>query len=61
MGQRLELIALENFPLVQPGDDLGQLLIEALASNDLVLQAGDLAEPIKLSKGKKKHALVQLG
>jgi len=42
MGQRLELIALENFPQVQPGDDLGQLLIEALASNDLMLQAGDV-------------------
>ena len=42
MGQRLELIALENFPLVQPGDDLGQLLIESLASNDLMLQAGDV-------------------
>jgi hypothetical protein len=26
-----------------------------------VLQAGDLADPIKLSKGKKKHALVELG
>ena len=27
----------------------------------LVLRAADLVEPIKLSKGKKKHALVQLG
>ena len=27
----------------------------------LVLRADDLVEPIKLSKGKKKHALVQLG
>ena len=32
-----------------------------LSDTGLVLQAGDLAEPIKLSKGKKKHALVQLG
>tara|TARA_R110001592_G_scaffold363248_6_gene682381 strand:+ start:83280 stop:84047 length:768 start_codon:yes stop_codon:yes gene_type:complete len=42
MGPRLELIALENFPLVQPGDDLGQLLIDALAANGLCLQAGDV-------------------
>jgi coenzyme F420-0:L-glutamate ligase/coenzyme F420-1:gamma-L-glutamate ligase len=42
MGPRLELIALENFPLVQPGDDLGQLLVESLAANKLTLQAGDV-------------------
>lgn len=42
MGPRLELIALENFPRVQPGDDLGQLLIESLAANKLILRAGDV-------------------
>ncbi|MCT8159977.1 tyrosine--tRNA ligase [Pseudoruegeria sp. SHC-113] len=32
-----------------------------LTSASLVLQAADLAEPIKLSAGKKRHALVTLG
>ena len=32
-----------------------------LSDASLVLRAEDFAEPIKLSKGKKKHALVQLG
>ena len=42
MGHRLELIALEGVPLVEPGDDLGQLLSEALAHNELELQEGDV-------------------
>ena len=42
MTARLELIALDGFPLVQPGDDLAQLIIDALADNGLALQAGDV-------------------
>ena len=42
-------------------DDGAKLNDAPLSDTGLVLQAGDLAEPIKLSKGKKKHALVQLG
>jgi tyrosyl-tRNA synthetase len=42
-------------------EDGAKLNDAQLSDTGLVLQAGDLAEPIKLSKGKKKHALVQLG
>ncbi len=42
MPARLELIALEGFPLVEPGDDLGQLLADALHHNALQLQTGDV-------------------
>lgn len=42
MTARLELIGLEGFPLVEPGDDLAQLLVDSLAHNDLELQAGDV-------------------
>lgn len=42
MTARLELIPLAGFPLVQPGDDLAQLIIAALADNGLVLQEGDV-------------------
>ena len=42
-------------------EDVAKLNDAPLSDTGLVLQAGDLAEPIKLSKGKKKHALVQLG
>lgn len=42
MTARLELIGLEDFPLVEPGDDLAQLLVASLAHNALSLQAGDV-------------------
>ena len=42
-------------------EDGAKLNDAPLSDTGLVLQAGDLAKPIKLSKGKKKHALVQLG
>jgi tyrosyl-tRNA synthetase len=42
-------------------EDGAKLNDAPLSDTGLVLQAGDLAEPIKLSKGKKKHALVLLG
>jgi coenzyme F420-0:L-glutamate ligase/coenzyme F420-1:gamma-L-glutamate ligase len=42
MTARLELIPLEGFPLVHPGDDLAQLIIDGLNDNDLALQADDV-------------------
>ena len=42
-------------------EDGAKLNDSPLNDASLVLRAADLAEPIKLSKGKKKHALVQLG
>jgi len=42
MTARLELIPLESFPLVQPGDDLAQLITDALTGNELTLQPGDV-------------------
>ena len=42
-------------------EDGAKLNDAPLSDASLVLQAGNLADPIKLSKGKKKHALVQLG
>jgi len=42
MAARLELIALEGLPLVQPGDDLAELLTSALAANSLALVEGDI-------------------
>jgi len=42
MTARLELIPLEGFPLVHPGDDLAQLVIDSLNDNDLSLQKADV-------------------
>jgi coenzyme F420-0:L-glutamate ligase / coenzyme F420-1:gamma-L-glutamate ligase len=42
MAIRLELIALEGFPLVEPGDDLGQLIADSLRHNKVELRSGDV-------------------
>ena len=42
MAIRLELIALEDFPLVEPGDDLGQLIADSLCHNKVELLGGDV-------------------
>lgn len=58
MITRLELIPLEGFPLVEPGDDLVALIIVALRDNALVLEAGDVlvvAQKI-VSKAENRYA-----
>ena len=42
MLQRLEMIALPNFPLVEPGDNLVEQIIQSLRDAALKLQHGDL-------------------
>lgn len=42
MTASLQLIGLSDFPLVEPGDDLAQLLVEALQRQSLTLRAGDV-------------------
>lgn len=53
----MEVIPLENFPLVEPGDDLCQLIGDALQANNLSLQVGDvlvLAQKI-VSKAEARY------
>lgn len=42
MSASLQLLPLAGFPLVEPGDDLPDLVAQALACNGLELQAGDV-------------------
>lgn len=42
MAARLELIPLQRFPQVEPGDDLVQLIHDALVDNAMELQSGDV-------------------
>lgn len=54
---KTELIALDHFPLVQPGDDLAVLILETLEKNNLSLQNGDvlvLAQKI-VSKSENRY------
>jgi coenzyme F420-0:L-glutamate ligase/coenzyme F420-1:gamma-L-glutamate ligase len=56
-GRTLQLIPLEGFPLVEPGDDLAQQIAASLRDNNLVLQEGDvlvLAQKI-VSKAEDRY------
>jgi coenzyme F420-0:L-glutamate ligase / coenzyme F420-1:gamma-L-glutamate ligase len=58
MTIRLELIPLQRFPLVEPGDDLVQLIFDALCDNALTLETGDvlvIAQKI-VSKAENRYA-----
>jgi coenzyme F420-0:L-glutamate ligase/coenzyme F420-1:gamma-L-glutamate ligase len=42
MGTPLQLIPLDNFPLIEPQDDLPRLVADALQENGLALEEGDV-------------------
>ena len=42
MTASVALIPLLGFPLVEPGDDVAQLITESLGANELALEAGDV-------------------
>ena len=60
MAARLELIALEGFPLVEPGDELGQLLVDSLHKNGLQLQPGDVLVIAQKIVSKSEDRYVRL-
>ena len=41
-ASRLVLTALDGLPIVQPGDDLAALILDALRRTSIVLQRGDV-------------------
>ena len=61
MTARLELIPLQGFPLVEPGDDLVQMILDALRDNDLSLQAGDVLVVAQKIVSKAENRYVRLG
>lgn len=56
-SSQLQLVALQGFPLVEPGDDLGELVAQSLSDNQLCLEDGDvlvLAQKI-FSKAENRY------
>ncbi len=60
MTSRLELIPLLGFPLVEPGDDLAQLVFDALRANDLTLRDGDVLVVAQKIVSKAENRYVRL-
>ncbi len=38
----LEILAIQNFPMVEPGDNLAELIEQSLGQNDVSLKDGDI-------------------
>jgi len=58
MAKRLEIIAPQGFPLVEPGDSLPRLILDTLQAEQISLQNGDvlvLAQKI-ISKSENRYA-----
>ena len=60
MTAGLRLIPLLDFPLVEPGDDLVALIMEALQANDLSLQQGDVLVVAQKIISKAENRYVRL-
>ncbi len=60
MTARLELIPLLGFPLVEPGDDLAQLIFDALHDNGLTLREGDVLVVAQKIVSKAENRYVRL-
>lgn len=60
MAGSLQLIPLNDFPRVEPGDDLGTLIEDSLAKNELSLQAGDVLVLAQKIVSKAEDCYVRL-
>jgi coenzyme F420-0:L-glutamate ligase/coenzyme F420-1:gamma-L-glutamate ligase len=60
MTASLELIPLQGFPLVEPGDDVAQLIVDALGDNQLALQDGDVLVIAQKIVSKAENRYVRL-
>lgn len=56
----LSIIPIQNFPLVQPGDDLAGILLKCLAQNQLQLQEGDIIVLAQKIVSKAENRLANL-
>jgi coenzyme F420-0:L-glutamate ligase/coenzyme F420-1:gamma-L-glutamate ligase len=60
MPAKLELIPLEGFPWVEPGDDLAKLTLKSLLQNGLTLEEGDVLAFAQKVVSKAENRYVRL-
>ncbi len=60
MSERLELIPLRDFPMVEPGDDLAAMIAEQLVANQLSLVASDVLVIAQKIVSKAEDCYVRL-
>ena len=57
---RLEVIGIPGIPEVKPGDDLGKLLVEAAAANEVQIEDGDVVVVSQKVVSKSEGRIVEL-
>ena len=57
---RLEVMGIEGIPEIQPGDDLSELIVTALAGNDWELQDGDIVVVTHKVASKQEGRIVEI-
>ena len=60
VGDQLQILALRNFPLVSPGDELIKLIIQSLGEQQLVLEPGDVLVIAQKVVSKAENRYVEL-
>ena len=60
-ASRLQLVALEGIALVQPGDDLARLILDALPRSGVELESGDVLVLAQKIVSKSEGRSVELG
>lgn len=60
VSRKLELTSLAGFPMVQPGDDLADQILDALKANQITLQDGDVLVLAQKIVSKAESRLVNL-
>ncbi len=58
--KKLELMALDDFPMIEPGDDLSALILKSLEGNGLQLEDGDVLVLAQKIVSKAEDRLVNL-
>ena len=60
MTKRLELIAVEGFPPVEPGDSLPHLILDTLQQEQIILLQGDALVPAQKIFSKSENRYLEL-
>ena len=55
-----QIIPIPGLPMVEPGDDLAELILAALQDNDMALQSGDIVCVAQKIVSKAEHQLIDL-
>ncbi len=61
MTRSYNVVGVEGFPLVEPGDDIGELLSACISRNGIVLEDGDIIVVSQKIVSKAEGRLISLG